>query len=98
MFTLVIFQWKLLGKEVAYEIALDLHCLHDLKCAFAHPSLSVMFTHVIFQWKLPGKEAAYEIALGLHCLHDLKYASSTFEAQPFPQEAQRKAPAHASAR
>ena len=26
-----IFQWKLRGKKVAYEIALGLHCLHDLK-------------------------------------------------------------------
>ena len=26
-----IFQWKFRGKKVAYEIALGLHCLHDLK-------------------------------------------------------------------
>ena len=26
-----IFQWKLRGKKAAYEIALGLHCLHDLK-------------------------------------------------------------------
>ncbi len=27
-----IFQWRFRGKKVAYEIALGLHCLHDLKC------------------------------------------------------------------
>ena len=28
-----IFQWKFRGKKIACEIALGLHCLHDLKCA-----------------------------------------------------------------
>ena len=32
-----IFQWKFRGKKVAYEIALGLHCLHDLKYAFCPP-------------------------------------------------------------
>ena len=35
-----IFQWKLRGKKVAYEIALGLHCLHDLKYAPAARLLS----------------------------------------------------------
>ena len=39
-----IFQWKFRGKKVAYEIALGLHCLHDLKCAFC-PPFSFCFVH-----------------------------------------------------
>jgi len=34
-----IFQWNNRGKKVAFEIALGLHFLHDLRCPTSHRSI-----------------------------------------------------------
>ena len=57
-----IFQWRFRGKKVAYEIALGLHCLHDLKCEPA-ADLPGSCRHACC-WLLPTRPPAH-----CQCLH-----------------------------